>query len=77
MAAPTAVPIQPEAESCETDVTDVEWVLLRPHLDVRAKTGPPRWGDPRQVFNALRYKLRTICQWRLLPKGFPPRSTVS
>jgi transposase len=26
--------------------------------------------------NAVRYVLRTGCQWRQLPKDFPPRSTV-
>jgi putative transposase len=31
----------------------------------------------RCVFNAICYKLRTGCQWRLLPKAFPKRSTVS
>ncbi|MGB9632701.1 MAG: transposase [Chloroflexaceae bacterium] len=46
------------------------------HLEVRAKTGPERTVDLRQGFNALRYKLRTGCQWRLLPKSFPARSTV-
>ncbi|NTU78152.1 MAG: transposase [Chloroflexales bacterium] len=73
--APVAVPVQSEAY--ETDLTDAEWEILRPHLEVRAKTGPERKVDLRRVFNALRYKLRTGCQWRLLPKSFPPKSTVS
>ena len=30
----------------------------------------------RDVMNAVRYVLRTGCQWRQLPKDFPPRSTV-
>lgn len=77
MVAPTTAPVQPNEETYETDVTDAEWDLLRPHLDLRAKTGPERTVDLRRVFNALRYKLRTGCQWRLLPKSFPPRSTVS
>ena len=36
----------------------------------------PRDTDMREVFNAVRYVLRTGCQWRQLPKDFPPRSTV-
>ena len=77
MVAPALPPVQPLEESYETDVSDAEWEVLRPHLDVRAKTGPERTVDLRRVFNALRYKLRTGCQWRLLPKSFPKRSTVS
>jgi putative transposase len=77
MVAPAPAPVQPLEESYETDVSDAEWELLRPHLEVRAKTGPERTVDLRRVFNALRYKLRTGCQWRLLPKSFPKRSTVS
>lgn len=73
--APAVGSVQPE--SYETDVTDTEWALLRPHLEVRAKTGPERKVDLRRVFDALRYKLRTGCQWHLLPKSFPPRSTVT
>jgi putative transposase len=30
----------------------------------------------RQVVNAILYLLRTGCQWRYLPKNFPPKSTV-
>ena len=30
----------------------------------------------RDVMSAVRYVLRTGCQWRQLPKDFPPRSTV-
>jgi len=26
--------------------------------------------------NALLYMMRTGCQWRMLPREFPPRSTV-
>jgi transposase len=32
--------------------------------------------DLREVLNAILYLLRTGCPWRLLPKEFPPRSTV-
>jgi len=30
----------------------------------------------REVFNAIRYVNRTGCQWRQLPKDFPPHTTV-
>jgi transposase len=42
--------------------------------------GPHGWRkretDTREVFNAIRYIDRTGCQWRQLPKDFPPHATV-
>src|SRR5262249_27830124 len=35
-----------------------------------------RQTDVREVFNAIRYVDRTGCQWRQLPKDFPPHTTV-
>jgi putative transposase len=74
MVAPDQPVVQPT--SYDTDLSDTESALLRPHLDVRAKTGPTRTVNLRVVLNTLAYKLRTGCQWKLLPKGFPPKSTV-
>ena len=59
-----------------TDVTDQEWEAVAPQLTRKARTGRPRTVDLRQVFNAIRYKNRTGCQWDMLPEGFPPKSTV-
>ena len=59
-----------------TDVTDEEWAEIAPHLTKAAPTGRPRTVDLRHVFNALRYKNRTGCQWSMLPEGFPAKSTV-
>src|ERR1700757_887622 len=38
--------------------------------------GRPRTTDLRAVLNAIFYLLRTGCQWRLLPREFPPWGTV-
>ena len=59
-----------------TDLTDAEWALLAPHPPAPNRLGRPRAVDLREVLNALLYLLRTGCPWRLLPKEFPPRSTV-
>jgi putative transposase len=59
-----------------TDVTDREWAIVAPELSRKASTGRPRSVDIRNVFNAIRYKNRTGCQWDMLPEGFPPKSTV-
>jgi transposase len=59
-----------------TDLGDAEFALLEPHLPKPARLGRPRTTDLREVPGAIFYLLRTGCQWRLLPKDFPPRSTV-
>lgn len=39
--------------------------------------GRPPTVDRREVVSALLYVLRTGCQWRSLPDGFPRWQTVS
>lgn len=43
---------------------------------MQAKTGPKRRVDLRAVLNGLLYELKSGCQWELLPRSFPPTSTV-
>lgn len=59
-----------------SDVNDAEWLLLSFFLPSRCPIGRPREVDLRLVMNAILYILSTGCQWRALPKEFPPRSTV-
>lgn len=42
----------------------------------RARTGRPRTTELRVVMEAIQYMAATGCQWRQLPKDFPPYSTV-
>lgn len=58
--------------SYPTDVSDQEWRLIEPLLPGAERTGRPRKTDFRAVFNALRYLVRTGCEWRMLPNDFPP-----
>src|SRR5215470_107721 len=58
-----------------SDLTDAQWALLAPHLP-SSFGGRPRTTDLRDVVDAILYLLRTGCQWRYLPKDFPPKSTV-
>jgi transposase len=58
-----------------SDITDAQWALIERHLPVYPG-GRPRKTDLRDVVNAIFYILRTGCQWRYLPKDFPPKSTV-
>lgn len=58
-----------------SDINDLQWALIEPHLLVYSG-GRPRQTNLRDVLDAVFYVLRTGCQWRYLPKDFPPKSTV-
>ena len=59
-----------------SDLTDEEWVVVEPLIPPPRPGGGNRRTDMRAVVNGLMYILSTGCQWRYLPKDFPPRSTV-
>ena len=59
-----------------TDLTEAEWTLLAPLIPAAKPGGRPRTTDMREVVNAIFYVLRGGCQWRRLPKEFPPHQTV-
>lgn len=59
-----------------SDLTEPEWDVLAAFMPERCYLGRPRKVDLRAVMNAILYILATGCQWRALPKDFPPRSTV-
>ncbi len=59
-----------------SDLANGEWELIEPFLPLPGSIGRPRTTDLREVVNALLYMAATGCQWRMLPKEFPPYSTV-
>jgi len=59
-----------------SDLTDREWALIVPFMPPRRKGGRPRTADLREVVNAILYMASSGCQWAMLPKDFPPPSTV-
>jgi transposase len=59
-----------------SDMTEEEWAVLKPLLPAGSRLGRPRKTDLRAVVNGILYMATTGCQWRLLPKDFPPVSTV-
>src|SRR5438874_1364928 len=63
------------ANKYPSDVTDEQWALLRDLIRVYPG-GRPRKTNLRDVVDAVFYVLRTGCQWRYLPKDFPPKSTA-
>ena len=58
-----------------SDLTDEQWSLVEPSIPVYPG-GRPRKTAMRDVLDAILYVLRSGCQWRYLPKDFPPKSTV-
>jgi transposase len=59
-----------------SDMTDREWSLIEPFMPPPRRLGRPRRTLLREVVNALLYIASTGCQWRMLPKDFPPYSTI-
>ena len=59
-----------------SDTTAKEWMTLRPLLPKRSHIGRPSKWDVRIIVDAILYMLATGCQWRALPKDFPPFTTV-
>src|SRR5438128_10116207 len=55
---------------------DAEWALIEPHMPAVKRLGRPRETELRSVLDAILYIARTGCQWRMLPKDFPPFTTV-
>lgn len=59
-----------------SDCTDAEWAIIEPMIPAARSGGRKRETDMREVCNAIRYIDRTGCQWRQLPREFPPHTTV-
>src|SRR6516165_1605876 len=65
-----------EGQRYASDLTDAEWALIEPHMPAGKRLGRPRKTRLRGVLDAILYIARTGCQWRMLPKDFPPFTTV-
>src|SRR3974377_1135925 len=59
-----------------SDLTDDEWAYVEPLIPPARRGGGKRRTDMRAVMNGVMYILSTGCQWRYIPKDFPPRSTL-
>lgn len=59
-----------------SDVSDDEWAFMVPYLTLMREDAPQREHSLREVFNGLRYIVRTGMQWRMMPHDLPPWYTV-
>jgi len=59
-----------------SDLTDAQWAIIARLIPPAKAGGCPRKTDMRALINGILYVNRTGCSWRMLPKDFPPWSTV-
>lgn len=59
-----------------SDLRDAEWELIAPMLPAARSGGRPRKTCLRRVMDAILYIASSGGAWRMLPKCFPPVSTV-
>ena len=59
-----------------SDVTDEEWAFIAPYLTLMKEDAPQREHSLREVFNGLRYIVRSGASWRMMPNDLPPWEAV-
>src|SRR5437763_16434864 len=65
-----------ERKPYPSDVSDEEWSFVAPYLTLMTEDAPQRDHDLREVFNGLRWIVRTGAQWRMMPHDLPPWAAV-
>jgi transposase len=53
-----------------SDVSDDEWAFAAPYL--MKEDAPQREHSLRELFNGVRWLVRTGAQWRMMPNDLPP-----
>ena len=59
-----------------SDVSDAEWALVAPYLTLMTDEAPQREYPLREVFNGLRWMVRSGATWRMMPNDLPPWNVV-
>lgn len=59
-----------------SDVSDEEWGFVAPYLTLMNQDAPQRKYALRDLFDALRWMVRSGSTWRMLPGDFPPWEAV-
>ena len=58
--------------SCPSDLSDAQWAVIEPFAERPDPRGAVRKHQMRTILDAIFYGVKTGCQWRALPKDFPP-----
>ncbi len=65
-----------ERKSYPSDVSEEEWGFAAPYLTLMREDARQRDYSLREVFNGLRWLVRTGAQWRQMPNDLPPWTVV-
>ncbi len=65
-----------ERKAYPSDVSDDEWAFVAPYLTLMREDAPQREHSLRELFNGLRYIVRTGVQWRFMAHDLPPWHTI-
>ncbi len=55
-----------------SDVSDEEWAFVAPYLTLLPEDAGQRHYELREVYNGLRWMVRTGATWRMMPHDLPP-----
>jgi transposase len=65
-----------ERKPYRSDVSEDEWAFVAPYLALISEDAPQRIYPLREVFNGLRYIIRSGATWRMMPNDLPPWEMV-
>jgi len=65
-----------ERKAYPSDINDEEWAFVAPYLTLMREDAPQRDYALRELFNGLRWLVRTGAAWRLMPHDLPPWYSV-
>jgi len=66
----------PQRRAYPSDCSDAEWEFTAPYLTLMKEDAPQRDYPLRELYNGMRYVIRSGCQWRMIPNDLPPWHTV-
>jgi transposase len=68
--------MSPDRPAYPSDVSDEEWALVAPYLALLREDSLQRDHELREVFNGLRFIVKTGAPWRYMPHDLPPWAAV-